>query len=498
MLNALVSFSLRFKGVILALAFLLLGYGIYAFFQAPYDVFPEFAPPLVEIQTEAPGLSPEQVEVLVTQRIENTLNGVVGMDSIRSSSIQGLSVISVSLHPGTDIFQGRQAVAERLSALAGQLPQGVQTPVMSPLTSSTGDLAAIGLTSKKLTLMELRTLADGTVKQRLLAVPGVSKIGIFGGEVRELQIQVHPEKLVKFNLSMEIVLSAAARATGIRGAGFIDTDQKRILLESEGQSIKPEELARTVIVYPIAGNLTGNVTLGDVATVTLAPAPSISAASIMGEPGVVLNVWTQYGANTLQTTRQLDIALQELRPLLEKREVVLTPDLFRAANFIHVSLHNIMISLTIGAILVVVILILFLFSFRTAAISCTAIPLSLLTAIALMKHWGYSLNVMTLGGLAIAIGEVVDDAVIDVENVLRRLRENHRLPNPLSSFEVALQASLEVRSAVVFATFSVVLVFIPILTLPGIPGRLFAPLGIAYIFAILASLLVALTVTPAL
>jgi CzcA family heavy metal efflux pump len=497
MLSALVRFSLSFKGVILSLALVLLGYGLYSFSQVNYDVFPEFAPPLVEVQTEAPGLAPEQVEVLVTQAIENALNGVSRMESIRSTSIQGLSVITVTLRPGGDIYRDRQSIAERLATLTGQLPQGVQAPVMSPLTSSTGDLMTLGFTSKKLSLMELRTLTDTLVRQRLLAVPGVAKIGTFGGEVKQMQIQVHPEKLVQYNLSLENVLTVATRATGLRGAGFIDTPKERILIQTEGQSLTPEELGKTVIVYSFGNNITGSVALREVADIVWAPAPPISAASVMGQPGVVLNLWAQYQANTMETTRKVDKALEELKPLLDSKGVMLYPDLFRASRFIDTSIHNLKLSLLLGAVLVVLILFLFLFNLRTAAISCTAIPLSLLAALAVLRHFGFSLNTMTLGGLAIAIGEVVDDAVIDVENILRRLRENRRLEKPLSAIRVVYAASLEVRSAVVYATFAVALVFIPVLTMSGLAGRLFAPLGLCYVLAILASLLVALTVTPA-
>lgn len=497
MLNALIKFSLRFRGVVIALACLLLGYGFYYLTQTQYDVFPEFASPLIEIQTEAPGLSPEQVEEMVTQPIENVMNGVIGIESLRSDSLQGLSVITAALSPEVDIYRARQSVAERLTSLTGQLPQGVLAPVMAPLTSSTGDLMSIGLTSQKLSLMELRTVADWTLKRRLLAVPGVAKIGVFGGEVKQYQIQIRPQRLIQYNLSMSDVLSTARRASGIRGAGFLDIGSEHIILQTEGQSLTLKELAKTPVVYAGGGNLTLHVTLGDLADITEAPAPPISAASIMGKPGVVLNIWAQPGSNTLETTQLVDQAIKELLPSLKTQGIQLFPNLFRAANFVQVAIHNVSISLLIGALLVVIVLFLFLFNFRAAMISFTAIPLSLLGAVIVLGHWGYTLNTMTLGGLAIAIGEVVDDAIIDVENILRRLRENRLLEKPLPIFKVIFRASLEVRSAVVYATFAVVLVFLPILTMSGLAGRLFSPLGVAYILAILTSLLVAVTVTPA-
>ncbi len=494
MLSAMVRFSLRFRGVVIALAVVLLGYGLYTLSLATYDVFPEFAPPQVVIQTEAPGLAPEQVEVLVTQVLENALNGLAGIASLRSGSVQGLSVVTVTFHPSSDIYRDRQAVAERLASLVGQFPQGVQAPVMTPLTSSTSVVLALGLTSATRSLMEVRTTADWMVKQRLLVVPGVAKVVVFGGEVKELQIQVHPDRLIQYNLALEEVLAAARRATGVRGAGFIETTNQRILLQTQGQSLAPEHLAQTVLVHHNGAN----VTLGEVAQVVEAPEPPLGAAAIMGEPGVILLVSSQYGANTLAVTQQVEQALEELRPTLDAQGILLTPDLFRPATFIQTATDNVQSSLLIGAALVIVVLSLFLFNVRTAAISCTAIPLSLLTGVMVLEYLGFSLNTMTLGGLAIAIGEVVDDAVIDVENILRRLRENRHLEHPQPPLRVVYDASIEVRSAVVYATFAVVLVFLPIVTLSGVAGRLFAPLGLTYILAILASLLVALTVTPAL
>jgi CzcA family heavy metal efflux pump len=494
MLNSIVHFSIRFRGVVIALACALAGYGAYSFTQAKYNVFPEFAPPTVTIQAEAPGLAPEQVERLVTQPIENAINGMEGIEALRSQSIAGLGLIVVTFQGDDDIYRSRQIIAERLTTVSGQLPQGMPPPVMTPLTSSTSDILVIGLTSEKRSLMELRTLADWTIKQRLLSVPGVAKVAIFGGQVKQFQVQVRPEKLAAYDLALDDVLFAAGRATGIRGAGFIENDSQRIVLQSEGQSLTAEQLGQSVVRQ----NQGAIVRLADLGKVVEAPEPPIGAATIMGKTGVILNVSGQFGANTLDVTRSVEQALAELKPALEAQDVALHADLFRPANFIQTATHNVNSSLLIGAILVVIVLTLFLFNLRTAAISCTAIPLSLLTAVIVLQRLGFTLNTMTLGGLAIAIGEVVDDAVIDVENVLRRLRENRHMPQPRSVFQVVFQASIEVRSAVVYATFAVVLVFLPILTMSGLAGRLFAPLGVAYIFAILASLAVALTVTPAL
>ncbi len=494
MLAAIVRFSLRFRGIIVALSLVFVCYGLYRLSRAKYDVFPEFAPPQVIIQNEASGLSSEQVEILVTQPIENAVNGVPGVKSLRSASIQGLSVIALTFNSGSDIYRDRQMVAEQLATVSVQLPKGIASPVMTPLTSSTSVVLVAGLTSDARSLMELRAIADWTVKPRLLAVPGVAKVVVFSRDVRQLQIQVNPDLLIKFNLGLTDVLAASRRATGVRGAGLIEGKNQRITIQTEGQSLTPDRLAQTLLVYQNGAS----VRIGDVAKVTEAPEPPIGAASVMGHPAVQLLISAQYGSNTLEVVQGIGQAWKELRPVLKAEKVTLHPDLFRPAGFIETALHNIMSSLLLGAGLVVVVLFLFLFNFRTAAISCTAIPLSLLAGVTILDSLGFSLNTMTLGGLAIAIGEVVDDAVIDVENVLRRLRENRHQPHPRPAFQVVFDASIEIRSAVVYATFAIILVFVPILTMTGVAGRLFSPLGIAYISAVLASLLVALTLTPAL
>lgn len=493
MLTATVRSSLRHRGVVVVLACLLLGYGAYSLNKAKYDVFPEFSPPEVVIPTESPGLSPEQVELLVTQPVENAVNGVSGVQSVRSTSIQGLSVVTVLFNDNTNIYLDRQVVTERLATLSGSLPAGI-IPTIAPLTTATSTVMAVGLTSSTKSLMQLRTFADWTVKLRLLAVPGVSKIAVFGGDQKQYQIQVDPQQLIQHEIGMNEVLSAASQATGIRGAGFVTTPNQRIILQSEAPAVTSAELAKTVVLQHVPANLT----LGDVAQVTEGSAPRLGAASVMGQPAVMLMISAQYAANTLEVTRNLDAALAQLRPALEKEDIRLDSGIFRPARFIDTALRDLRASLIIGGILVIVVLFLFLFNFRTAAISCSAIPLSLLAATVIIERLGYSLNTMTLGGLAIAIGEVVDDAVIDVENIYRRLRENHALPQPRPVFSVVLDASIEVRSAVVYATFAVILVFFPVLMMGGVAGKIFSPLGVTYILAILASLVVALTVTPAL
>src|SRR6266404_7598497 len=332
MLNAIVRFSIRFRGIAISLACALLFYGIFSLSRVPYDVFPEFAPPEVSIQTEAPGLSPEQVEVLVTQPIENAINGVSGIESLRSRSIQGLSVIAVIFRSGTDVYRDRQAVAERLSTVAKELPTGVQPPLMTPLTSSTTWVMEVGLTTDKQSLMTLRTIADWTVKPRLLAVAGVAGVEVVGGDVRQIQFQFDPQRVVQYGLGVEDVIAAARQATGVRGAGFVDTPNQRIVLQTEGQSLTAAQLARTVLVHHNGTN----VTLGDVARVQDAPAPQIGAASVRGKRSVSLIVDAAYGANTLEVTQGIDRALADLRTSLEAQGISVHPEVFRSDDFIDV------------------------------------------------------------------------------------------------------------------------------------------------------------------
>jgi CzcA family heavy metal efflux pump len=494
MLKILVHFSLRFRGVVLALACLLLGYGIYTGFHARLDVFPDFVQPQVAVQTEAPGLSPEQVETLVTRPLEAAISGLVGLESMRSESIQGLSVITVVFQEGTDIFVGRQMLGEKVAQSAGRLPIGVKAPRMTPLTSSTMDLLKLGLVSDKLSPMALRAFADWTLKPRLLSVSGVADCKSFGGEIRQWQIQVDLDRLLAYDLGLADVLAAARASTGVMGAGYIETENQRIIIQTEGQALAPAELAEVVVLHTNGMS----VRLGDLGRVVEGAEPKVGDTLIMGHPGVLMTMTSQYGANTMDVTSGLEAALQELEPVFKRQGITLYPALHRPATFIEQAVRNITSSLFLGGALVIVVLFLFLGHFRTAFISVTAIPLSLLTAVVVLDQFHVSLNTITLGGLAIAIGEVVDDAIIDVENIFRRLRENQLAAGLRSIFNVILDASLEVRSAVVYATFIVALVFVPVLTLTGLQGKFFAPLALSYIIAIMASLGVALTVTPAL
>jgi CzcA family heavy metal efflux pump len=494
MLKRLVELSLGARGVVITLAVGFICYGLYVTAHAKLDVFPEFVQPQASVQTEAPGLAPEQVEALVTRPVESALNGAGNLDSIRSESIQGLSVVTAVFKEGTDIHLARQMLSERLAQLGGDLPAGVSSPTMEPLTSSTMDLLKFGLTSQKISPMALRTFADWTVRPRLLSVPGVAAIKVFGGEVRQLQIQIKPDRLLAFGVSVQDVSAAASAATGVRGAGFVETPAQRLVLQTEGQSLTADQLGDVVVTQRDGRS----IRLKDVANVVEAGAPKFGDALINGKPGALITAASQYGANTMEVTRGVEAALEELKPVFAAEGIEYTPALHRPATFIEIAIRNMKTSLLLGAVLVAIVLFLFLLDLRTALVSFMAIPLSLLAAVVVLDHFGVTLNTMTLGGLAAVLGVVVDDAIITVENILRRLRENLTLAPPRPLFNVILDATLEVRNSVVYATFVVAMVFVPVLTMSGLQGRFFAPLGVAFILANLASLVVALTVTPAL
>jgi CzcA family heavy metal efflux pump len=494
MLSHVVAFSVRFRGVVVALSLLLMGYGLFKLSTTTLDIFPEFAPKQVIIQTEAQGLTAEQVEVLVTQPLENALGGLVGTESVRSQSIPSLSVITLTFYDSTDLYLDRQLVSERLMGLSNALPADIGPPLMVPLESSSGTIMTIGLTSEQHDLMALRDIVDWTLSPRLLSVEGVADINVFGGEQKQLQIQVDIEKLALFDLTISDVTEAAKLATSIMSTGYIENSNQRMMIQVTGQPDSAAKLSNVVLRQ----DEQGTVLFSDVATVKSAAAPTNSGAAVSGHPGVLLMVIGQYKANTLAVTQGIEAALGEFKQGFAEEGITLHDELFRPANYIESSLNNIREHLMVGGGLVMLVLFLFLFNLRTAIISITAIPLSLLAAVIVLLELGVNLNIMVLGGLAIALGEVIDDAIIDTENIFRRLRENAALAHPRPTTQVVFDASMEVRSSVVYASFIVMLVFVPLLTLSGVAGRMFEPLGEAYILAIFASLIVALTVTPAL
>lgn len=494
MLATLVRFSINYRGVVIAIAMLLMIYSIYQLSRAGLDIFPEFSPNLIVVQTEAPGYSTQQVEILVTRPIETTLSGLIGIDHVRSESIQGLSIVNIYFEEDTDIYRNRQLVSERLAGLINLLPEGVGPVVPVPMASSSATILTMGVTSSSKDMMELRSMVDWNLVPTILSVPGVADVNVFGGDIKQLQIQIDENKLRQYNIGINEVADAAKQATGIFGAGFIENSNQRLSLSLTGLPEQIDELVKVVVKH-IDGV---SITLGDVANIDYGAEPTFGAGSILGKEGIVLMVIGQYGANTLNVSNAVEEAIQGLDKVFSENDIKLHPTLFRPANYIERSVSSITGHLLIGGLFVVAVLAIFLFNFRTAFISVMAIPLSLLTAILVLLELGVNLNIMVIGGLAIALGEVVDDAIIDTENIFRRLRQNKLLSNPLPMKEVVYNASMEVRGSVVYASFIVALVFVPLLHLTGITGRLFAPLGMAYILSIMMSLLVALTVTPAL
>jgi CzcA family heavy metal efflux pump len=504
-MNWIVSTSLRLRVLVVALSVVLMIVGVRSALHAPLDVFPEFAPPLVEIQTEAPGLSTEEVESLVSQPLENALNGTPGLKTLRSKSVLGLSSVVLIFQEGTDLLKARQLVQERLATEASRLPAVARPPaspgpvILSSL-SSTSRVMKIGVTGKDLATgrvlsqMELTTLAKWTIRPRLMAIPGVANVAIWGQRDKQFQVLVDPDRLRDHKVTLTQVTQAVADASAVTAGGFVDTPNQRVAVRHRPPVETIEDLARAVIPRATGGG--PPMRIGDVAEVRIGSPPPIGDAVINNGAGLLLIVEKQPQGNTLDVTRNVEKALAQLD--LKAKGIDADPTIFRPATFIEKSLENLSEAMWVGCILVVIILVAFLFDWRTAIISLVAIPLSLIAATLVIQYSGATINTMVLAGLVIAMGEVVDDAIIDVENIVRRLRLNRAAGSPESAYKVVYKASIEVRSAVVFASLIVILVFLPVFFLDGLAGSFFRPLATAYVLAIGASLLVALTVTPAL
>ncbi len=490
MFTFLVSASLRNRLFVLAMAGVLVLLGAYTARQLPVDVFPDLNRPTVTIMTESEGYAPPEVEQLVSFPIETQMNGVPGVSRVRSVSGIGLSIVYVEFDWGTDIFRNRQLVAERLAQVQSQLPLNV-TPQIGPISSIMGQILLIAVTSKTASPMEVREIADFTIRPRLLAVPGVAQVIPIGGEVRQYRIAPLPSALRALGVGYEQIEQALRQFGTNTGGGFTDQNAREFLIRNIGRTTSLEDL-RNIVVTTIEGR---PILLRQVANVEFAPKVKRGDAGYMSKPAVIVSVEKQPNVDTVQLTRQITQVLAELEPSLPSG-VKANEIIFRQASFIENSIQNVERVLLEAALVVAVILFAFLLNWRTTAISLTAIPVSILTTAIIFQLLGLSINTMTLGGLAIAIGELVDDAVVDVENIFRRLRENREQGNPRSVFDVVVSASNEVRSGIVYATMIIVLVFVPLFALSGIEGRLFAPLGHAYIISILASLIVSITLTP--
>ena len=494
MLNNLIAWSLRNRVFVLAAAAIMLAAGSWTAARMPVDVFPDLTAPTVTVLTEAHGMAPEEVEALVSFPIETAVNGATGVRRVRSSTAQGISVVWVEFEWGTDIFRARQIVSEKLQAVAGGSPSGIGAPVLAPVSSVMGEIMMIGLTGTQ-SPQELRTVADWTLRRRLLAVPGVAQVIPIGGQVKEYQVQPDPARMLATGVTLEEVLRAAGGANeNASGGVYMDRGQEYVI-RGIGRVQRPEDIAQTVVA--VRGGVP--VLLSQVADVIVGAAPKYGEGSVNAGPGVVLAVQKQPGASTLELTRRIEAELADIQRTLPAG-MTIHSELFRQATFINVAIDNVLEALRDGAVLVVVILFLFLWNFRATAISVVAIPLSLVVTIFAMKLLGITINTMTLGGMAIAIGALVDDAIIDVENVFRRLKENHQLPaeQRRPALEVIYEASREIRASIVNATLIIIVAFLPLFFLSGVEGRLLRPLGFAYVVAILASLLVAVTVTPVL
>lgn len=491
MFNWLIDWSSRNRLPVLALAMVLVVFGGIKAADSDMDVLPEFSPPQVVVETDAPGMVAQEVETLISYPLETAINGTPGVTLVRSVSQTGVSIITITFAYGTDVYRARQLINEKIQLVMPRLPSGSDPPAMLPVMSAVGDVLKIGLTSDRMSMMELRTLADWVVRNRLLAVPGVARVYVMGGDQKQYQVVVDPKDLRSFNVTLDQVRRAVENANVIAPAGVMVSEDKQYPIRAIGRVQDIDDIANSVVVSRNGVP----VLVRHVAEVQIAPAFKIGDAMINGKPGVELVISRQPWCNTLDVTRRLESALKEIKRGLPADVQMVT--IFRQANFIEKSITNVLTAIGLGAVLVIAVLLLFLVSWRTAVISLTAIPLSLLSAVLLIKAFGGSVNTMTLGGLAIAVGEVVDDAIVDVENVYRRLRENKLRGNPKSSLRVIVEACKEVRSAVVYATFIVALVFLPVFFLSGTEGKIFSPLGYSYVIATLSSLLVALTVTPA-
>jgi CzcA family heavy metal efflux pump len=493
MLDRLIAFSLRNRLFVLAAAALVVVYGAIAVRQLPVDVFPDLNRPLVTILSEAPGLAPVEVEVLVSWPIEAGVNGVPGVRRVRSSSGIGLSIVFVEFDWGMDIYRARQLVQERLQLASERLPEGV-APVMGPVSSIMGEILLIGISSKdgSTAPMELRSIADWVIRQRLLTIPGVAQLIPIGGGVKQYQVLASAERMAAYGVSLSQVVEAARTAQQNSPGGFLESEHREALVRNVARTAALGEIEKTVV----AARDGAPVVLRDVADVAFGRQVMRGDAGVLARPAVIVSLQKQPGVDTIALTRDVEAALDAIRPGLSA-DVELRV-LFQQSRFIEAAIANVEAAIRDGAIMVVIVLFLFLLNVRTTLITLTAIPLSFLSTAIFFRVAGISINTMTLGGLAVAIGMVVDDAIVDVENVFRRLRENRHADAPRPVLRVIAEASGEVRNSILYATLLVILVFVPLFGLAGIEGRLFAPIGVATIVSMAASFVVSLTVIPVL
>ncbi len=495
MLHRIIQLALDNRLIVVIASVLLIVFGTTVAFRMEVDVFPDLTAPTVVVLTEAHGLAPEEVEKLVSFPIETSVNGATNVRRVRSSSSAGISIVWVEFDWNTDIFKARQIVNEKIASVATRLPQGVGMPTMAPQSSIMGEIMLISVTADSTNLMELREIADWTIRPRLLATGGVAQVVVIGGEFKQYQILVSPRKMEAYKVSLAELLAASSKANGNSSGGFINEFGNEYLIKGIGRIQDVAQIERSLIKR-VNG---GVVTIGDVAEVRIGAAPKIGDGSMNGSPAVILTVMKQPSTNTLNLTDEIDTELADIRRSLPS-DVQIHSEIFRQADFINASISNIQKVLLEGIAFVVIILFLFLMNWRATAITLVAIPISLIAAI-LTLHWmGLTINTMSLGGMAIAIGDLVDDAIIDVENVFKRLKENAKKPQAeqRDKLSVIFDASVEIRTSIINATFIIMVAFMPLFFLSGMEGKLLAPLGIAFIVSLFASLIVAITLTPVL
>lgn len=494
MLDLIIRFSLKNRLTVLVLSLILLVYGAFVTVNLPIDVFPDLNRPVVTLITNAAGMAPDEVETLITIPLETNINGTPGLTRVRSLSWIGVSLIYAEFEWGTDIYKNRQLIAEKIQLTSERLPKGT-IPVMAPASSIMGEIMFVGLVSptKKVSAMELRTIADWVVRPRLMTITGLSQIVPIGGEVKQYQILVDSKKLQSKNLTLEDLKHSLEEISENTTGGFLNKEGKEFLIRPLGRVQSLEDIENSFVGL----HLGLPVLVKEIATVKIGPQVIRGQGSINGNDAVILTIQKQPGTDTTKLTALIEEELKSIQKMLPEGAEIKS-DLFKQSKFIENSISNVEEALRDGAIMVAIILILFLLNVRTTVITLTAIPMSFVITAIVFKWLGLSVNTMTLGGLAVAIGELVDDAIVDVENVFRRLKENKQLESPQNPFVVIYKASSEVRNSIVFSTIIVVLVFIPLFAMSGIEGRLFAPLGLAYIISLIASLIVSLTVTPAL
>ncbi|WP_192823908.1 efflux RND transporter permease subunit [Rufibacter sp. LB8] len=495
MLNKIIQFSLHNRLLVMVATTLLLLFGSITAARMDVDVFPDLTAPTVVILTEAHGMAPEETERLVTFPIETAVNGATDVRRVRSSSSAGISIVWVEFNWGTDIFKARQIVSEKMISVAERLPQGVGNPTLAPNSSIMGEIMLISVTADKTSLMDLRSLSDWNIRPRLLAIGGVSQVVVIGGEYKQYQVLASPQRMEFYDVSLAELLHATQQANTNAAGGFMNQYGNEYIIRGMGRTNDLAELGNSVI--KMRGDMP--VKISDVADMKIGAAVKIGDASMKGNPAVILTVMKQPNTNTLQLTEQIDQAILELDKSLPE-DIHLNTQVFRQSDFINASISNIQKVLIEGSIFVVIVLFLFLMNWRATAISLVAIPISLVTAMLTLKWLGFTINTMSLGGMAIAIGDLVDDAIIDVENVFRRLKENAHKPEAerQNKLRIVYDASVEIRSSVINATFIIIVAFLPLFFLSGMEGRLLAPLGIAFIVSLFASLIVAITVTPVL